>query len=63
MSRFHRKHRHFQYALDLLPDTISPLNIGEELDELDKMWVKIFFAEKRICEKDPFWVSITDYVI
>ena len=61
MSRFHRKHRHFQYTLDLFSDTISQLNTVEELSELDKMWVKTFFAEKRICEKDPFWVSITNY--
>ncbi len=61
MSRFRQKHRHFQYLLDLNPDMLSQIKIKEEQNSLDIMWVKAFCAEKRVCQKDPFWVSITNY--
>lgn len=60
MSRSRHKHRHFQYALDLIPTTLSHLSTGIKLSEFDKFWLKTFLTDPNSVQKDPFWVSISN---
>ncbi|HHW12476.1 MAG TPA: hypothetical protein GXX33_05690 [Firmicutes bacterium] len=60
MSRSRYKHRHYQYALDLVPSTITHLNARVKLNEFDELWVKTFFADLNRSKKDPFWVTIAN---
>lgn len=60
VSRFRQKHRHFQYALDLVPTTISHLSTRVKLNELDEFWVKTFFSDQNHPKKDPFWVTLSN---
>ena len=61
MSRSRHKHRHFQYPLDLVPNTISHLSTGVKPTELDKFWVKTFLNNPHNAQKDPFWVTISNW--
>ncbi|NLC53771.1 MAG: hypothetical protein GX770_07380 [Firmicutes bacterium] len=60
MSRSRYKHRHFQYALDLVPSTITHLSTRAKLNELDEFWVKTFLSDPNRAKKDPFWVMISN---
>lgn len=60
MSR-RRKHRHFQYTLNLKPELISQLNNNNELSLLEEIWRQTFCAQKNVGSKDPFWTSIINY--